>query len=55
VDGKVLRLKGKGIPGAGQERTGDLYVRLIVTLPDGEDAELKSFVEGWRTDYDPRG
>jgi DnaJ-class molecular chaperone len=52
--GKVLRLKGKGIPGAGQERTGDLYVRLIVTLPDGEDAELKSFVEGWRTDYDPR-
>lgn len=52
--GKVLRLKGKGIPGAGTERTGDLYVRLIVTLPDGADHELKSFVENWRATYDPR-
>lgn len=52
--GKVLRLKGKGIPGAGQERTGDLYVRVIVTLPEGDDAELKRFAEHWRTDYDPR-
>lgn len=52
--GKVLRLKGKGIPGAGQERTGDLYVRLILTLPDTEDAELKAFAERWRNDYDPR-
>lgn len=49
--GKVLRLKGKGIPG---EHTGDLYVRLIVTLPEKEDTELKSFVERWRSDYDPR-
>jgi DnaJ-class molecular chaperone len=52
--GKVLRLKGKGIPGGGQERTGDLYVRLIVTLPDGEDGELKAFAERWRAAYDPR-
>lgn len=52
--GKVLRLKGKGIPGAGQERTGDLYVRLIVTLPDGEDPELKRFAEHWKASYDPR-
>jgi DnaJ-class molecular chaperone len=52
--GKVLRLKGKGIPGAGQERTGDLYARLIVTLPEGDDAELQSFVERWRNSYDPR-
>lgn len=52
--GKVLRLKGKGIPGAGQERTGDLYVRLIVTLPDGGDADLKAFAERWTADYDPR-
>ena len=47
-------LKGKGIPGTGQERTGDLYVRLIVTLPVGEDSELKAFAEHWRNDYDPR-
>jgi DnaJ-class molecular chaperone len=52
--GKVLRLKAKGIPGAGQERTGDLYVRLIVTLPDGDDADLKAFAQHWRHDYDPR-
>jgi len=52
--GKVLRLKGKGIPGHGTERTGDLYVRLIVTLPDDADADLKRFVESWRTSYDPR-
>ncbi|GAA0530808.1 DnaJ-class molecular chaperone [Rhizomicrobium palustre] len=52
--GKVLRLKGKGIPASGQERTGDLYVRLIVTLPEGEDKELKSFIEKWGADYDPR-
>jgi DnaJ-class molecular chaperone len=52
--GKVLRLKGKGIPGHGQERTGDLYVRLIVTLPDGSDSDLKHFAEHWHVDYDPR-
>lgn len=52
--GKVLRLKGKGIAGAGSERTGDLYVRLIVTLPEHEDAELHAFVEHWKTAYDPR-
>jgi len=53
--GKVLRLKGKGIPAAGKEPAGDLYVRLIVTLPEGEDAELKAFAQRWRTNYDPRG
>jgi len=52
--GKVLRLKGKGIPGQGTERTGDLYVRLIVTLPGSDDPDLRKFVEGWRTSYDPR-
>jgi DnaJ-class molecular chaperone len=52
--GKVLRLKGKGIPGAGEERTGDLYVRLIVTLPDEDDSELRNFVERWKSNYDPR-
>ncbi len=52
--GKTLRLKGKGIPAQGKEPAGDLYVRLIVTLPDGEDAEMKKFAENWRTSYDPR-
>jgi DnaJ-class molecular chaperone len=52
--GTVLRLKGKGIPGSGQEATGDLYARVVVTLPDEPDAELHKFAEGWKADYDPR-
>ena len=49
--GSVLRLKGKGVPG---QAAGDLYVRLVVTLPDKTDPELQRFAEGWRADYDPR-
>jgi DnaJ-class molecular chaperone len=49
--GTVLRLKGKGIGGTAP---GDLYVRLVVTLPEAPDESLKSFLEGWKADYDPR-
>jgi DnaJ-class molecular chaperone len=49
--GTVLRLKGKGVPGA---NPGDLYVRLVVTLPDKPDEALKSFAERWHAHYDPR-
>ena len=52
--GAVLRLKGKGIPAHGSEAAGDLYVKLIVTLPDRPDAELRKFAETWSTNYDPR-
>jgi len=56
--GSVLRLKGKGVPAHGgaanSEPAGDLYVRLVVALPDPPDAALKSFVEGWHTSFDPR-
>ena len=49
--GAVLRLKGKGV----QAKTpGDLYVRLVVMLPDKPDADLKKFAEGWKAHYDPR-
>ncbi|HWD27677.1 MAG TPA: DnaJ C-terminal domain-containing protein [Rhizomicrobium sp.] len=52
--GTTLRLKGKGVTPA-NGAAGDLYVRLVVTLPDGGDAELAAFVEGWKAaDYDPR-
>jgi DnaJ-class molecular chaperone len=52
--GAVLRLKGKGIPARGSDAAGHLYVRLIVTLPERPDPELRSFVESWKADYDPR-
>ncbi|HXB51293.1 MAG TPA: DnaJ C-terminal domain-containing protein, partial [Rhizomicrobium sp.] len=52
--GAVLRLKGKGVPAHGGEAVGDLYVRLVVALPDRPDAELKSFAERWQSDFDPR-
>ncbi len=50
--GAVLRLKGKGIEA--KPHPGDLYVRLVVSLPDKPDADLRKFAEGWGADYDPR-
>ena len=44
--GKVLRLKGKGVP----RRTGthgDEYVTLKIMLPDIADADLKNFAASW--------
>ena len=52
--GRVLRLKGKGLPGAGGEQPGDLYARLIVNLPDTPDAKLDEFATSWDSRYDPR-
>ena len=53
--GRVLRLKGKGVPRANGTR-GDEYVTLKVVLPDQPDPELESFVAGWRSGraYNPR-
>jgi DnaJ-class molecular chaperone len=52
--GSVLRLKGKGIPAHGSDPAGDLYVKLVVTLPDKPDATLQKFAESWKPEYDPR-
>jgi len=41
--GMVLRLKGKGVGGR-----GDQFVRLSVQLPDTPDEELKRFVRDWK-------
>jgi len=40
--GKVLRLKGKGVGGQ-----GDQFVRLLVMLPEAPDEDLKKFVKKW--------
>jgi len=52
--GTVLRLKGKGVPAHGGEAAGNLYARLVVTLPDQPDPALKQFAEKWQAGYDPR-
>jgi DnaJ-class molecular chaperone len=52
--GRTLRLKGKGVPGSGSEAAGDLYVRLLVALPETADTKLETFAKNWGTNYDPR-
>lgn len=53
--GKVMRLKGRGVPKPGGG-AGDVYATLKVMLPDTSDAELKAFVDGWTAGkaHDPR-
>jgi DnaJ-class molecular chaperone len=52
--GTVLRLKGKGIAAHGSDPAGDLYVRLVISLPEQSDESLRNFAEGWAVNYDPR-
>jgi DnaJ-class molecular chaperone len=53
--GSTLRLKGRGMSGPRGGR-GDLMARIVVTLPDHPDEELKRFAETWRAErpYSPR-
>ena len=46
--GRVLRLRGKGVPREGGSR-GDEYVTLKLMLPERPDAELEGFVAGWQS------
>ncbi len=51
----VLRLKGKGLPiNTNNDPAGDLYVRLVVTLPDSPDPKLDAVIKSWDNAYDPR-
>lgn len=40
---KILRLKGKGVPGK-----GDLLVKVQVLLPDHPDEALEEFIKNWK-------
>ena len=44
--GKVLRIKGKGVP-RGSAGAGDVYATLKIVLPDRPDDELASFMKRW--------
>ncbi len=41
ASGRVLRLRGKGVPKLGAAERGDLYVRLVAELPDPADPRLE--------------
>lgn len=53
--GRKLRLRGRGLKGAGGQR-GDQHVILSVAMPERIDDELASFIETWRRThaYNPR-
>jgi DnaJ-class molecular chaperone len=54
--GRVLRLRGKGLPAADGKPAGDLYVTLKVMLPEAPDSEFEALMKKWRDGkpYDPR-
>jgi DnaJ-class molecular chaperone len=53
--GRILRLKGKGVPRPDGTR-GDLHAVLKVVLPESPDPELEAFAERWTggSSYNPR-
>jgi DnaJ-class molecular chaperone len=53
--GRVLRLRGKGVPGA-QGPAGDLLISLKIVLPDDVDPELVAMMRKWEAQkpYNPR-
>ena len=52
--GRVLRLKGKGMPS--KSGAGDLYATVRIMLPEKGDADLDELMKKWRDKkpYDPR-
>jgi DnaJ-class molecular chaperone len=54
--GRVLRLRGKGMPAAGGQPAGDLLATIRIVLPDSADPELTELMRKWRDrkPYDPR-
>lgn len=43
--GQVLRLKGRGV--AKKEGAGDLFVKILVQLPEGDNSELLGLISNW--------
>lgn len=53
--GTLMRLKGKGVPNA-QSARGDMFVKLLVLLPEPPPDDLADYVEKWakKNAYNPR-
>jgi DnaJ-class molecular chaperone len=54
--GKVLRLRGRGVPAHGDAPAGDAYVTLKIVLGPDQDAALEGFLKDWAPQhpFDPR-
>ena len=54
--GRVFRLRGKGLPAAGDQAAGDLLATIRIVLPNEADSELTALMLKWRDKkpYDPR-
>jgi len=54
--GRVLRLRGKGLPAGDGKPAGDLYVTLKLMTPEAPDPEFDALMTKWRDQkpYDPR-
>ena len=54
--GRKLRLKGRGIPGAGAAAAGDLYLLLEIALPPADTPQAKALYEQMARElhFDPR-
>ena len=55
--GRVLRLRGKGLPATAELTAGDLLATIRIALPELPDRELTDLMRKWqdRKPYDPRG
>jgi DnaJ-class molecular chaperone len=54
--GRVLRLRGKGLPATADQAAGDLLATVRIVLPTAPDHELSELMRQWRErkPYDPR-
>jgi DnaJ-class molecular chaperone len=54
--GRVMRLRGKGLPATADAAAGDLLATVRIVLPDAADPELAELMRKWRDrkPYDPR-
>ena len=43
--GKMLRIKGEGVPVTGTTRKGDLYIKIMVQIPQRMTSQQKALLE----------
>lgn len=47
-NGRVFRLRGKGVPARPGQPAGDHFVTVRIVMPESADEDLRGFFEGWR-------